>query len=43
MIQDVINEIFFQSIGKFSPWLRKKIYPKDEFVKDIGICLAVFV
>lgn len=35
MIQDVINEIFFQSIGKFSPWLRKKIYPKDEFVKDI--------
>lgn len=35
MIQDVINEIFFQSIGRFWPRLREKIYPKDEFIKDI--------
>lgn len=35
MIQDVINEMFFQSIGRFWPLLRKKIYPKDKFVKDI--------
>ncbi|CAG1006078.1 MAG: hypothetical protein MPEBLZ_03227 [Candidatus Methanoperedens nitroreducens] len=35
MIQDVINEIFFQSIGRFWPWLRKRIYRKDKFVKDI--------
>lgn len=35
MFQDVINEMFFQSIGRFLPWLRRKIYPKDKFVKDI--------
>lgn len=35
MIQDLIREFIFQSIGGFLPWLKKKIYPLYWFKKDI--------
>lgn len=34
---EIINGLFFQSIARIWPWLRIKIYPKDEFKKDIEI------
>ena len=37
MYEEIIKEIFFQTIGRILPWLRKKIYPKGEFEKDITI------
>ncbi len=37
MFPEIIKEILFQSIGKLLPWLRRKIYPVDEFIKDVNI------
>ncbi len=39
MIQDLIKEVAFSSIGRISPWVKRKIYPLTEFEKDIEIDL----
>ena len=37
MYEEIIKWIFFHTIGRILPWLRKKIYPKGEFENDIEI------
>ncbi len=37
MYTEIIKETIYKSAGRVLPWLQKKIYPEDEFKKDIEI------
>lgn len=37
MIKDIVTEVVFKLFGKFWAWLITKIYPKEEFQKDIEV------